>query len=91
MTIDSKFDPPLASPTHIGLVSNEHVPNVSDGNPRILRLTQVVAVTGLKKATIYKLHKNGEFPRNVKLSSRAVGWIESDVQRWITERRGMAS
>jgi prophage regulatory protein len=47
---------------------------------RILRIKQV-------KATVYQLHKNGQFPRSVKITGRAIGWVEEEVQRWLAERR----
>jgi prophage regulatory protein len=52
-----------------------------------LRIKQVLELVGLKKATVYQLHKNGQFPRSVKITGRAVGWVEEEVQRWLAERR----
>ena len=53
---------------------------------RILRLPQVLDVTGLCKSEIYKLQAAGEFPMRVRLTSRSVGWIESEVQAWLERR-----
>jgi hypothetical protein len=39
------------------------------------------------KAIVYQLHENGQFPRSVKITGRAVGWVEEEVQRWLAERR----
>ena len=53
---------------------------------RILRLPEVLALTGLSKSTIYRLMPVGEFPQSVKLGGsrgRAVGWLESEVYAWI--------
>ena len=49
----------------------------------ILRLSQVVAITGLSRASIYKKMNDGTFPQSRSLGARAVGWIESDVMEWI--------
>lgn len=50
---------------------------------RLLRLDAVKSVTGLSRAAIYaKL----DFPRSLKISTRAAAWREADVQRWIRER-----
>jgi prophage regulatory protein len=43
-------------------------------------------VTGLGKAAIYKLLAQGWFPRSVKLTAHAVGWVEDEVQAWLGER-----
>lgn len=50
----------------------------------ILRLPTVVARTGLSRSTIYLRIKNGTFPLSVRIGSRAVGWLESDIDAWLT-------
>jgi prophage regulatory protein len=52
----------------------------------ILRLTEVIERTGLKKTKIYELQSEGEFPMRVKITAHAVGWIEHEVQAWLAER-----
>ena len=52
----------------------------------ILRRKQVEARTGLSRSTIYTRIKAGTFPAPVSLGPRAVGWIENDVQRWLSDR-----
>lgn len=50
---------------------------------RILRIKQVLDMTGLRRTALYeKMHAN-EFPKSVKLGARAVGWREGDVLSWI--------
>lgn len=53
---------------------------------QVLRLPQVKALTGLSRSSIYALAADGQFPRQVKLTDRAAGWIASDVERWLNER-----
>ena len=53
---------------------------------RILRVDEVLAQTGLSKATLYRLVDSGDFPQPVRLGGperRAVGWRLSEVQEWI--------
>ncbi len=52
----------------------------------ILRLPTVKARTGLSRSTIYLRIAEGSFPSPVSLGDRAVGWIESEVNDWLTER-----
>ena len=52
----------------------------------IYRLPAVCEVTGLSKATIYRLVNKGEFPARVKLSPRCVGWRVADVDAWLEAR-----
>lgn len=55
---------------------------------KILRRPQVQSLIGLSCSTIYaKLaDPDDEFPRPVKLGKRAVGWRESEVLAWLSER-----
>ncbi len=53
---------------------------------RIMRLPEVCAVTGLGRSFIYQLQAAGSFPQRVKLGARAVGWLEDEVQRWLSDK-----
>jgi prophage regulatory protein len=52
----------------------------------ILRLPVVKTRTGLSRSTIYLRVSQGRFPRPVRLGERAVGWLEDEIQSWLTER-----
>jgi prophage regulatory protein len=47
-----------------------------------LRLPSVLRRTGLGRSTIYRLVANQQFPAPVRLAGRAVGWRQSDLDRW---------
>lgn len=53
---------------------------------RLLRLADVETATGCKKSTIYKLMKEGKFPKCVYITSRMVAWPESAVLSWVQAR-----
>ena len=53
---------------------------------RFLRLPEVLTRTGLSRSTIYVRLDQGRFPRPVSLGTRAVGWIEAEVDEWIRQR-----
>lgn len=53
---------------------------------RILKLREVVDTTRLSRTTIYTLVQNGEFPRPLRLSSRAAGWLLSEIQDWLIQK-----
>ena len=53
---------------------------------QIIRLKDVMALTGLSRSTIYLRMVQGKFPNKINLGSRAVGWISSEVNEWIEER-----
>lgn len=52
----------------------------------ILRLPAVRSRTGLSRSTIYLRIANGEFPKPVSLGGRAVGWLEADIENWLTDK-----
>lgn len=54
--------------------------------PRLLRLSEVMRLTGLSKATIYRREKDGTFPKRRQVSAHRVGWVESEIYAWINAR-----
>lgn len=53
---------------------------------KLLRLPRVMDITALGKSSIYACVKSGTFPTPVRLSVRAVGWREDDIDKWVSER-----
>jgi prophage regulatory protein len=54
----------------------------------ILRLKDVKKRTGLNSSTIYERIAEGTFPSQIRLghNSRAVGWVESEINSWIEQQ-----
>ncbi len=55
-------------------------------NLRLIRLQQVINLTGLKSSAIYKYISEDRFPQSVKLGIRAVAWVEHEILQWIEQR-----
>lgn len=53
---------------------------------QILKLPAVTALTGLSKSSIYVLIAQGDFPKSIPLSERAVGWLAAEIDDWIATR-----
>ena len=53
---------------------------------RFIRLKEVMHVTGLGRSSIYNNMAEGRFPKTVSLGGRAVAWVESDIELWMTEK-----
>lgn len=49
---------------------------------QLLRITEVMEMTTLADATIYKLMKEGEFPRPIKRGKTSL-WLTSEIEAWI--------
>jgi len=52
----------------------------------ILRLNATLAKTGLSRSVLYSEISKGNFPKQISLSERSVGFLESEVDNWIDER-----
>jgi prophage regulatory protein len=54
---------------------------------KLIRLDEVIDVTGLSRSHLYYLISQGLFPGKINLcGGRAVAWIESEVEEWINFR-----
>jgi len=58
---------------------------------KILRLPDVLQRCGLSRSSLYAQMAEGQFPQSVKISTRSVGWVESDLDDWIQDRISRAS
>jgi prophage regulatory protein len=52
---------------------------------KILRLSDVKSRTGLSRSTIYLRMSKNEFPQSICLGSRAVGWLELEINEWLEQ------
>ena len=50
---------------------------------KIIPINEVSKQTGISRRSIYNLLSNGLFPTPVQLTSRRVGWVQSEVDAWI--------
>jgi len=53
---------------------------------KLLRVPQVKELTMLSSAGIYRLMKQGKFPKQIKITERSSRWIESEIIDFITEK-----
>jgi prophage regulatory protein len=52
----------------------------------ILRLSEVLRRTGFSRSTLYNRISKNEFPHQISLGGRAIGWLEREVSDWIGQR-----
>lgn len=53
---------------------------------RIIRKPEARQITGLSDPTIYRLEKEGRFPKRLRLGGAACGWLLSEVNEWLRQR-----
>ena len=53
---------------------------------RIIRKPELFEKIGLSDATIWRMERAGRFPKRVQLGGNSVGWLESEISQWISDR-----
>ncbi|MBA3014963.1 MAG: AlpA family transcriptional regulator [Proteobacteria bacterium] len=53
---------------------------------RILRKPELLAMVGLSDPTIWRMEKDGKFPKRIRLGGNSCGWISDEVDSWLEER-----
>ena len=53
---------------------------------KILDIAAASDRTGLSRRTIYLEIAEARFPRPIQLTARRVGWVESEIEEWISAR-----
>lgn len=53
---------------------------------KALRVSSVLAQTGISKTQLYRLIQAGKFPRPVKLSDRISAWDADIVDQWLAAK-----
>jgi prophage regulatory protein len=56
---------------------------------RIVRAKEVDRLTGTHASQRNRLEAAGKFPRRVKITTKAVGWIEGEIVAWIKGRMAL--
>lgn len=75
---------PMRSPSLV--IAARAAQEFSTGSNDMLRLAQVVGLTSLSRATIYRLIGSGQFPKPIRLSLGRVAWLKRDVVGWLSRR-----
>ena len=52
----------------------------------VLRPSDMLEATGYSLPSIYRLEKEGTFPKRKQLGASAVGWLTSEVLEWLNSR-----
>ena len=55
---------------------------------KLLRFPAVRERTGLSRSTIWRLERQGDFPRHRRISANVVAWVEEEVIGWIHSKVG---
>jgi len=54
-------------------------------NTKLIRLSTVIERTGYSRSWIYELISQEQFPKPVKIGTRAIAFIESEIEEFLQE------
>ncbi len=78
-----KYELEYISPNDINYHEGEYMQELPT---RLIRLKEVISMTGLSRASVYRFISEDRFPTQIPLGYRCVAWVESEVQQWIDQR-----
>ncbi|MEQ5666708.1 AlpA family transcriptional regulator [Providencia alcalifaciens] len=52
----------------------------------LIRLPEVMRRTGFSKPYLYKLISDDKFPKQVKIGTRSIAFVESEVDEWVANK-----
>ena len=64
---------------------------MTDRNPapatgRYLRQREILQLVGVSRPTLWDWRRKGLFPQPRRLGPNTIGWLESEVQEWLSSR-----
>jgi len=54
-------------------------------NSKLLDRNKTSAKVGISYSTFHRLEKLGQFPKRRRLSPGRVGWLDAELEEWITD------
>lgn len=60
--------------------------DAAPGDGDLIKIRAVQRMVALSRSAVYAEMKRGNFPKQVKQTTRSVAWRRSEVQAWIDQR-----
>ena len=58
-----------------------------DISTKLLRFSDVTRLIGLSRSSVNRLERAGQFPKRRRISARAIGWLQPEIDQWLASRR----
>ena len=52
----------------------------------LLKLKDVIQLTGLSRTTIYNLLAENKFPKRIQITKQRIAFLSTDIDKWISEK-----
>ncbi len=62
----------------------------SEAPSKFLGISEIVTMTSLSRASVYRLAKEGAFPKAIALTKKRVAWDRDAIVDWMRERSASA-
>lgn len=82
LVVTSDQPPAQDNPTMEDSIMTEHISLLDD---QLVDMRFITKLTGLTDKWFYKLIRDGQFPKPIKLG-RSSRWLRSEVKDWLEER-----
>ncbi|MFC4892815.1 helix-turn-helix transcriptional regulator [Pseudofrancisella aestuarii] len=53
---------------------------------KIMRIGEVIELTGTSESTIWRWVSEGNFVKPIKLTPKTTGWISTEVEAWLDSK-----
>ena len=67
-------------------VTPDFYEKLREDHPGLMRIREVVRLTGRSRTSIYMDSIRGRFPRSLKIGIQSVAWRAADIYPWIESR-----
>lgn len=54
---------------------------------RIIKVPEVLERCAMSRASLYRMLQRNEFPRQVRIGIRSIGFYEHEVNQWLADRQ----
>jgi prophage regulatory protein len=58
---------------------------------RMIRIKEVMRITGLSRSTIYAMIAENVFPKQKRIGKRAIAFLHSEIAEWVRTRGGLCN
>ena len=52
---------------------------------KLIRIDELIKMTGLSMSTLLRMERTGRLPRRRKISSQAMGWLSEEIELWMSQ------
>ena len=60
--------------------------NLEGNLDKVIKQPELINMLGISRGTLFNMRNNGEIPQPRKISTRCIGWLQSDINEWLKSR-----